>query len=126
MENVNFVPCVCFVKRGVAKSNPDKVQLSKEELAEIINKAKQEINDHESDSEHSGDEMVTDDNKVANDDDTAMLDDEYKLNEYDKDEELPSSVLGIGSIALIGDEETESYFSRRDRDGDHEILVVLL
>lgn len=63
MENINFVPCVCFVKRGVAKTNPDKVrlsthkrysfiifiivycqvQLTKEELAEIINKAKEEI-----------------------------------------------------------------------------------
>uniref|UniRef100_A0A6M2DNG7 Putative wd40 domain protein n=1 Tax=Xenopsylla cheopis TaxID=163159 RepID=A0A6M2DNG7_XENCH len=114
MENINFVPCVCFVKRGVAKTNPDKVQLTKEELAEIINKAKEEIDD-KSENENSDAEMATDENKENG---TTTMEDEFKLEDYDKNKELPSSVLGIGSIALIGDAETESYFNKRDRDDD--------
>lgn len=30
---VNFIPCVCFVKRGVAKENPDKVSAARNHMA---------------------------------------------------------------------------------------------
>lgn len=56
-NKVNFIPCLAWVKRGVAKSNPEKVscfnrrnyiygqtfskvQLTKEELVQIINQTK--------------------------------------------------------------------------------------
>lgn len=42
-SRVNFIPCVRWVKQGVAKSNPEKVQLSKEELVQIINQTKSKL-----------------------------------------------------------------------------------
>lgn len=33
---VNFIPCVCFVRRGVAKENPDKVCAASEYIAEYF------------------------------------------------------------------------------------------
>lgn len=40
---VNFIPCLSFVRRGVAKEQPEKVNLTKEELAKIIKDTKKEL-----------------------------------------------------------------------------------
>jgi len=42
-SKVCFVPCLKWVKKGAAKQNPEKVQLTKEELAEIINETKSKL-----------------------------------------------------------------------------------
>lgn len=42
-SNINFIPCLKWVKRGVAKANPEKVQLTKEELVQIINDTKSKL-----------------------------------------------------------------------------------
>lgn len=46
-ENLNFVTCAVWVPRGVAKSNPDKVEISKEDLARIIGETGGEVKDLE-------------------------------------------------------------------------------
>ena len=38
--NINFIPCLTWVRRGVAKPEPEKVKLTKEELMDIINQTK--------------------------------------------------------------------------------------
>lgn len=40
VSNINFISCVQFIKRGVAKEKPDKVTLTKEELGRIISETK--------------------------------------------------------------------------------------
>jgi hypothetical protein len=39
-SDIDFVPCVTWVRRGVAKPEPEKVKLTKEELREIIEQTK--------------------------------------------------------------------------------------
>ncbi len=36
----NFIPCMAWVRRGVAKPEPDRVQLSREELAALLKQTK--------------------------------------------------------------------------------------
>lgn len=42
-NRINFIPCLTWVKRGIAKSNPEKVQLTKNELIEIINQTRSQL-----------------------------------------------------------------------------------
>ena len=36
----NFIPCMAWVRRGVAKPEPDRVQLTREELAALLKQTK--------------------------------------------------------------------------------------
>ena len=39
-SKINFIPCVTWVRRGVAKPEPERVKLTKEELLEVIQQTK--------------------------------------------------------------------------------------
>ena len=39
-SNINFIPCVAWVRRGVAKPEPERVKLTKEELIQVIKQTK--------------------------------------------------------------------------------------
>lgn len=36
MNKINFIPCAQWIRRGVAKEMPDKLELTKEDLKRII------------------------------------------------------------------------------------------
>uniref|UniRef100_A0A182RXF8 WD repeat-containing protein 55 homolog n=1 Tax=Anopheles funestus TaxID=62324 RepID=A0A182RXF8_ANOFN len=59
VPNVNFVPSLIFVKRGVAKANPDKVTLTPAELARIINETREELVEDGVDEMESTDDEET-------------------------------------------------------------------
>lgn len=40
---VNFIPCIRFVKRGVAKEQPEKVALTREDLIRVIDETRQQL-----------------------------------------------------------------------------------
>ena len=48
-DKINFVPCLKWVRRGKAKSRPDKVQLDQSELAAIIEQTKSKLEESERD-----------------------------------------------------------------------------
>lgn len=86
---MNFVPCIKWVKTGVAKSNPEKIKLSPEELRQLIVDEKQQERDEEEDE---GDE-----------------DDEYNMRNYDKDEgDTLRSAMGVGTVAVLDEEGDNS------------------
>lgn len=42
-NRVNFITCVKWVKKGVARQQPEKVQLSKAELVQVIKDTKKKL-----------------------------------------------------------------------------------
>lgn len=43
MSKINFIACVNWVKKGVAKEVPEKVDLNKDELKRLIEEARQNV-----------------------------------------------------------------------------------
>ncbi|KAK5643710.1 hypothetical protein RI129_007555 [Pyrocoelia pectoralis] len=105
---INFISCVKWVKKGVAKGVPEKVRLNKQELVRLINQTKADLQAAET---GEGDDAVT----------TRMnTDDEFNLENYDEDNNQTGTaqLLGIGSLAEI-DGNAEEHFSESD-DSDKE------
>merc|ERR1719186_1452326 len=58
--NINFIPCLTWVRRGVAKPDPERVKLTSDELTAVIKQTKKDLTELENESE--GEEK---ENKVA-------------------------------------------------------------
>ncbi|XP_026680534.1 periodic tryptophan protein 1 homolog isoform X1 [Diaphorina citri] len=83
---MNFVPCIKWVTSGVAKSNPEKIKLSPDELKRLIAEERQQEKEEEEDE---GEEQ-----------------DEYKMRDYDKEEDATvSGAMGLGSVAVLDDDD---------------------
>merc|ERR1712088_521288 len=95
-DGINFIPCIKFIQRGVAKSQPDKVKLTQEELAKIIEQTQGTINDLENEDEESDNEDNPDQSNVeiengTNEEEGSAADRDidkiYGLDTYDDDDE---------------------------------------
>lgn len=125
------ITCVGWVRRGVAKETPDKVELSKDELQRIIAEAKDELADEANDSEEDGDvanaEMgeVTEDPSqdhepaVGEDAENEEKDElaEYGLDRYDE-EDTATANLGdsLAGLTVFGTNEEDPYITIKDTD----------
>ncbi|GFT17842.1 periodic tryptophan protein 1 homolog [Nephila pilipes] len=127
---MNFVPCVAWVPKGVAKSCPDKVQLSPEELKNLIRETKEMTgveNDFEDDLEEEPQSASEDENDSSSNtkDDTNETKDEedfearYNLDTYD-DEDDNKSFLNIADVAVYVDNKDDKYITEHDEDDDDE------
>ncbi|KTG40050.1 hypothetical protein cypCar_00030266 [Cyprinus carpio] len=119
------ITCVGWVKRGVAKETPDKVELSKEELQRIISEAKEELGnpgDDEEDEEvdegmgseeASAVPSASQEAKEEKDDELA----EYGLDKYDE-EDIATSNLGdsLAGLTVFGTNEEDPYITIKDTD----------
>ncbi|XP_060530527.1 periodic tryptophan protein 1 homolog [Cylas formicarius] len=99
-SSVNFVPCLRWVKRGAASPNPAKVQLSKNELVEIIKDTKHKL-------------RVTDNRTGSEDVAIEDASDEFNFESYDNDDESAAQTLGIHTLAEL-ETEAEEHFSESD------------
>jgi len=114
---VNFIPCVTWVQRGAAKPVPEQVKLTAEELADIIQKTKTEINDLE-----NPDTNDLDDKSDINEDKTNEGDimKEYDLDNYDDEEDNSGTMLGLGDLTVFSDASKDPYLANVPRDEDDE------
>lgn len=119
------ITCVGWVKKGVSKETPDKVELSKEELQRIIAEAKNELREDDGDdeedeipvSEHeqieAQSEMTADGLEKPEENDLA----EYNLDKYDE-EDLETAKLGdsLAGLTVFGSNEEDPYITIKDTD----------
>ena len=83
-SHINFIPCVTWVRRGVAKPVPERVKLTTEELAAVINQTKNDLAELENDSD-TEDTKVSDKKSSEKKDKTEEdIIDEYGLDDYDE------------------------------------------
>ncbi len=137
-HNVNVITCLKWVRRGMAKQSPEKVKLTQEELAGIIQKTRKEIEAIDEDGaedEEDVDEHNKEDTKIKEEQDAEIKQEpdaeikdgrdaedrdiakEYDLDNYDDDEQQAGDKLfGIGD--LISDPTKDEYLANLDYDDD--------
>lgn len=103
---MNFVPSVCWVKRGVAKQKPLEVCLSSKELAAVLRQSKTEV-------QAQLDEL----REINDEEDDVDMEDKYAFKNYDS-EPTPHS-LGIENIIEF-DSEASKGISNGDASSNSE------
>jgi len=134
---INFIPCLTWVKRGVAKPDPERVKLTSEELTAVIKQTKKDLAELENEGEGEEKEnKVKDENKKAevpvkkerssekkNKTEEEIMA-EYGLDDYDEEEEQGEGgarLLGLGDLTAYADPKEDPYLSVMDRDiGDED------
>ncbi|XP_055626163.1 periodic tryptophan protein 1 homolog [Toxorhynchites rutilus septentrionalis] len=127
VPNVNFVPSLLFVKRGVAKANPEKVTLTPAELARIINDTRDDLEDE------GGEDMDTSDDE-ENEESRARLanraqqsvgaassrgaEDEYGFEQYEQESGEP--VVRLSSVAVV--DPAENIQDDDDSEAEDEVI----
>ena len=106
---MSMIPCITWIKKGVAKQSPEQVQITKEELEEIIKNTKGNIEDIEDENEQPDVSDIEEgatcntnvgkkkkskmkrkhdsDNPDGNSDDDDDVIDKYGLDDYDMEED---------------------------------------
>lgn len=129
-ESVNFITCAVWVPRGAAKENPDKVEVSKEDLARIIAETKdnieelEEVNEEEYEAienEASGTAAAGTSKRALREDDTIDFDVRYQLKDYEEEEDSEDKLkqlLQLGSMAVHASNEEDPYVTLKDEEDD--------
>ena len=120
-SHINFIPCVTWVRRGVAKPVPERVKLTTEELAAVINQTKNDLAELENDSDNEEAKTEASEVKVSEKKDKTEEDiiDEYGLADYDEEQETPeggSKLLGLGDLTAFADPREDPYLSQLDKN----------
>ncbi|XP_027536199.1 periodic tryptophan protein 1 homolog isoform X2 [Neopelma chrysocephalum] len=114
------VPCAAWVRRGVAKETPDKVQLSEEELKGLIEEAQDRLGDGaggSNEGQTAGDTNVAvagiSQSSHNNEDLSDHELDEYDLENYDKEEYTGDLQLGdsLATLAVYGSNDNDPYIT---------------
>lgn len=125
MDNICFVPCATWIKRGVCKQKPDKVELTKEDLTQIIEETRGKIRDVKmTQSAVDVEEDDNDDGEDADLNETEDADktqpsngDTYDMEHYDdEEEEGDQNLFALGQMSEFASNADDPYVTRRDED----------
>jgi len=132
-SSINFIPCLTWVRRGVAKPDPERVKLTTEELTAVIQETQKNLKDLEDgeDGEERGEGSVDKENvdsenidKVESSEVTEVKDKteeditaEYGLEDYDEEAEGGEApMLGLGDLTTFANPSDDPYLSVMDRE----------
>ncbi|CAH2099508.1 unnamed protein product [Euphydryas editha] len=119
---VSLVSCMHFVRRGVAKAVPEKIELTEKELEKIIKQTATELRLTEAGDDQSDEEA---ENTEAARDPPADPNDEFDFENYDQEES--SDPVGIGTIATLpnlGDLSENIQIRTEGPDSDEEDDII--
>ncbi|XP_068938115.1 periodic tryptophan protein 1 homolog [Petaurus breviceps papuanus] len=140
MRRSRQVTCAAWVRRGVAKETPDKVELSKDEVKRLIDEAKEEIREIDSSDEVDAEEGVSEQARArvqaaeppsegvlegegsVEDDELA----EYELDKYDDEDAgtdtLQETLLGL---TVYGSNDEDPYVTLKNTEQyEHDDFVI--
>nr|XP_019525031.2 periodic tryptophan protein 1 homolog [Aedes albopictus] len=130
VPNVNFVPSLLFVKRGVAKANPDKVTLTPGELARIINDTRDDLEEDGAEGMDTSDDEENEESaaRLVSRAETAQASgsgsrvvaggDEFGFEGYEQESGEP--VVRLSSVAVVDPEENIQ--DEDDSDAEDEVI----
>ncbi|CAG2167284.1 unnamed protein product [Oppiella nova] len=124
MSKINFISCVYWIKRGVTKEVPNKVELTKEDLKRIIDEHKQHLPEDE--QLVNAQEVLPLCHRFTNDDQMSVSSEEgeennenddnivekYDLDNYDDDSEGElgtNSLSALASLTVFADNNDDPY-----------------
>lgn len=110
-DGVNFIPCVKWVQRGVAKAQPEKIKLTQEELAKVITKTETDIKHLEEEPDEENEE---EDVAESGERDIVKL---YDLDTYDDEVEEDAAGNLAGMLAFTNPRD-DPYLTNPDEDDD--------
>jgi len=121
---MNAVTCMAWVRRGVAKANPDLVRLPQDELENLMDSAGRAAETGSiSDEDDSDDEKPR---KKAGDRNSETLKDSletrYSLDDYDEDDdgEEEAGVLRMTGLSFYSSNHQDPYLLKDDQSSDDE------
>ncbi|XP_015434638.1 PREDICTED: periodic tryptophan protein 1 homolog [Dufourea novaeangliae] len=107
---MNIVPCITWVKKGVAATHPEKVELTPKELEQIIKQTQSKLQDADSDEDQN--------ENVERRNETQSQIDEYDFDKYD--EESGDIHCNISNIATFGKDGKDPLITGNDDDSEKE------
>ncbi|CAK9831417.1 Periodic tryptophan protein 1 homolog [Anthophora retusa] len=118
---MSVIPCTAWVRKGVASTNPEKIELTPEELEQIIKHTQSELQDAENDSNGEHDEIMAEKNQTESKFDTSKID-EYNFDKYD--DESGTIYCNIGNIATFGKDGKDPLITEDDNDSEKEDDII--
>ncbi|XP_068628753.1 periodic tryptophan protein 1 homolog [Battus philenor] len=119
---VSLVSCMHFVRRGVAKSVPEKIELTEKELEKIIKQTADDLRLTEQGEDESDEEGETSEIR----DQPVNPNDEFNFEQYDE-EDATANPIGIGTVATLpnlGDLGENVHIRTEGPDSDEEDDII--
>ncbi|KAK2149317.1 hypothetical protein LSH36_455g03018 [Paralvinella palmiformis] len=101
---MSSIPCLAWAKRGATVGRPQKIKLTEDELANLVEETEDKIDDSPPSSPLSNGDENNDD-----DDDDDDIEKKYDLSDYDSDETTDTHGLGLKSLIWHGQDISNKY-----------------